>query len=86
MIHPGCSPWFATRARGKICGRGACWTGGKRTHWTLVRGAEPMLAERSQLMQGVVSDLEDHDAHLLALRLTIDSSLPNPPVRNRFGW
>ena len=45
-----------------------------------------MLAERSQLMQGVVSDLEDHDAHLLALRLTIDSSLPNPPVRNRFGW
>ena len=52
----------------------------------LLRGAEPMLAERGQLMQGVVSDLEDQDAHLLALRPTIDSSLPDPPVRNRLGW
>ena len=85
MIHP-CSPWIATSARGKVCGRGACWTGGKRTHWMLVRGAEPMLAERGQLMQGVVSHLGDRDAHLLALRPTIDSLLPDPPVRNRFRW
>jgi hypothetical protein len=85
MIHP-CSPWVATSTRGKVCGHGACWTGGKRTHWMLVRGAEPMLTECGQLMQGVVSNLEDRDAHLLALRPTIDSSLPDPPVRNRFGW
>jgi hypothetical protein len=45
-----------------------------------------MSAERGQLMQGVVSDLEDWGAHLLALRPTIDSSLPDPPVRNQFGW
>ena len=32
-----------------------------------------MLAERGQLMQGVVSDLGDRDAHLLALRPTIGS-------------
>ena len=31
MIHP-CSPWVATSARGKVCGRGACWRGGKRAH------------------------------------------------------
>ena len=42
-----------------------------------------MLAQRSQLMQGVVSNPEDRDAHLLALRPTIDSSLLDPPVRNR---
>jgi hypothetical protein len=89
MIHP-CSLWVATSARGKVCGRGACWRGGKRTHCRCSSGERNHYRwSTANSCKGWSPTRRDRDTHLLAQRplvaSSIDSSLPDPPIRNRFG-
>ena len=88
--HDPSLSWVATSARGKVCGRGACWRGGKRTHCRCSSGERNHYRwSTANSCKGWSPTRRDRDTHLLAQRplvaSSIDSSLPDPPIRNRFG-
>ena len=90
MIHP-CSPWVATSAHAKFAGVGHVGLGAKDPTADAPKGSGTTAGgARTTHARGGLRPEEDRGAHLLALRplltSSINSSLPHPPVRNRFWW